>query len=45
MKPAIRATVITIASVGIFILTPYSNLHIIAKIKNDQCITSAFSAF
>ena len=34
MKPAIRTTVITIASVGIFILSPYPNLPIIPQTKN-----------
>jgi hypothetical protein len=34
MKPAIRNTVITIASVGIFILSPHPNIHIIPQTKN-----------
>ena len=34
MKPAIRTTVITIASVGIFILSPHPNLPIIPVTKN-----------
>ena len=36
MKPAIRTTVITIASVGIFILSPYPNLPNIPQTKNPE---------